>query len=1561
MPDADRDLVHFKASVARMFRELVQPHVVSSYRNLLAQGPIKPKEMSVLTHLTVLQNLSQGIRYLTEDPAIVPLTDNELKLAFFNGSPAAWQSSWRMVHCQDQDPQNQSIAALTTAFTTFEQNSQAKEEKERQKVARKQGRSNDDGAEHNKRYRYSNTRGRGRGRARGYSTGTSASITQASVCHYADKIPTHKGHKWEDCIFNPNSPNFDKEKLQRYKERESQSGNYNSQRSNTQRSTNNRSSTNKNRPQDQHAMEVDDDGNGTTTPPEVQLEIDQEQRELVAAVSEFAEPLPQQRDAVQAVLTEPGQFIPDDIIAMRNSDRTVPGESQSHSCTTVLPVLSLSDPPHHLDVLFRQLCNPLIGPAKDMEDLPCIQTPTSILSFRKYDRSTDLERMSLTSLTSIAPWANIYTSKCLGRDALVSSFLDPDSTFMVDLDAYDAEMKATYRVRTPSNNISSTIYSTSSIPDAPLTLLLCRLVGGVENSTPWRCLLDSGSDKTSIHSRVLKAGMIPHASSTKVNTTIGVEKNVQEITLSDIVLPEFSRTKHLSRPIIATLFHNPESRYDIILGRDVLHMLGIKIDFGQQITFWEGSEVAFRHRDSFHDEDVVTCHLLDLYADDEVIGDSYLLDSKYDKVDVEELISKQSHLTKEQQNDLLQVWHKCEKLFSGGLGTYEDREVHLDLKPDAHPVHQRPYSVPHSILDTFKKELYRLVELGVLEPTGASQWAAPHFATPKKDGRIRMISDFRTLNANLFRRVYPLPRIDDVLRRRSGYKYFTKLDISMQYYTFKLDKESSDLCVIVTPFGKFKYLRLPMGIKQSPDVAQEIMEEVLKDFRDDVEVYIDDIGIFSNDWKSHILIVHKVLARLQEKGFTVNPLKCEWAVQETDWLGHWLTPTGLKPWRKKVDAILALDRPKTIKDLRHFIGAVNFYRQMYPHRAHLFAPLTAQSGKSTLNWTSECQTAFEAIKSLLAQDVFVRYPDHNKPFHVYTDASDYQLGTVIMQDDIPVAYFSRKLNPAQRRYTTMEKELLSIVESLKEYRSMLFGCAELHIHTDHRNLTYANFNSQRVLRWRLYLEEYNPIFHYVKGPDNVIADALSRLPLKEEQSASVVSDAKNEFQALGKYAVFRARSTAPDDDPNVFPRRGSEDILPMSSGFDDYQLLDVYLNHPTIDAQHPMPIDYKTIEEHQQTDQQLLQALQEHPIQYSRQPFPTENPQYHIICYRRFQGQPWRIRIPDSLLAWTVNWYHLSLNHLGSRRLRDTILMHSTHPNLQHYCEAAVQACKPCRESKTILRHYGELPAREVRGNPWADIAIDLIGPWKVTLHGQEFVFQALTIIDLVTNFPEIIRVNNRTAYHVGRQLENAWLSRYPRPVRCQYDQGGEFIGLDFTQILQNHGIKEVPLTAKNPQANALLERLHLTVANVLRTLVHFHQPNNLDDLVNLVDSALQTAAYSARVAIHGTLKHSPGSLAFHRDMLYDIPLIADMETVRRNRQLVVDERTRRANLSRVYHDYAVGDRVYLRATDSSKLDLQVGSKPMTITRVHTNGTVTVQRGPYITERLHIRRLIPAH
>jgi hypothetical protein len=229
-----------------------------------------------------------------------------------------------------------------------------------------------------------------------------------------------------------------------------------------------------------------------------------------------------------------------------------------------------------------------------------------------------------------------------------------------------------------------------------------------------------------------------------------------------------------------------------------------------------------------------------------------------------------------------------------------------------------------------------------------------------------------------------------------------------------------------------------------------------------------------------------------------------------DWLGYWLTPTNLKPWKKKIYAVLKMKAPKTLQELRGFIGMVNYHCNMWPHRAHILTPLTSQTGapkkgqtQQKYVWTEEMQAAFDQMKVLMAMDVLCAYPNHNKPFHIYTDASDYQLSLCIMQDDQPVAYYSKKLNNAQCNYSTVDKELLSIVMTLREFQSILVG-AELHIHTDHKNILNIKDSSQRRLQWISYVDEYGPELHYVEGSANVVADTFSRLSQKDTPASPAV-------------------------------------------------------------------------------------------------------------------------------------------------------------------------------------------------------------------------------------------------------------------------------------------------------------------------------------------------------------------------------------------------------------------------------------------------------------------------
>jgi len=236
---------------------------------------------------------------------------------------------------------------------------------------------------------------------------------------------------------------------------------------------------------------------------------------------------------------------------------------------------------------------------------------------------------------------------------------------------------------------------------------------------------------------------------------------------------------------------------------------------------------------------------------------------------------------------------------------------------------------------------------------------------------------------------------------------------------------------------------------------------------------------------------------------------------------------------------------------------------------------------------------------------------------------------------------------------------------------------------------------------------------------------------------------------------------------------------------------------------------------------------------------------------------------------------------------------------LQDPVAVHVLTCDYCQRYKAPGQGYGHVPPREDTARPWEEVAVDCVGPWTITLsNGQQVKVHALTIIDVCTTLAECIRIEEKTAQHQAVLFVNHWLSRYPRPLRVIHDQGTEFVGLDFQSMLVAHGIQAVPTSVRNPQANAVCERLHKTAQDLLNISLR-SPPVTAADAIELIDSCLAAAQRSLRTMVHQTLNVSPGALVFGRDMLLPIPVLDDYNLIRERCQAIIDEHNRRENLRR--------------------------------------------------------------
>ena len=491
-----------------------------------------------------------------------------------------------------------------------------------------------------------------------------------------------------------------------------------------------------------------------------------------------------------------------------------------------------------------------------------------------------------------------------------------------------------------------------------------------------------------------------------------------------------------------------------------------------------------------------------------------------EEINLDCLNSSQTDAVKSMLSETAEVFSTSE-LDVGCAGVTQHKIELLDETP----IRQCPRRFPEPVNDALEQQFEELRQMNVLKYS-KSPWSSPIVPVRKKDGSLRMCIDYRALNKVTKADRFPIPNMNDLIFGLHGMQYFTTLDLKKGYYQVPLEPESMEYTAFSTATNHYEFCRLPFGLKNAPGAFQREMQEVLREFnRKQVVVYIDDILIMSHSFEEHLSLVSEVLGTLIQYGIKVSAPKCFWFCEEVDFLGHVVGRRGLRKSDKYMNTVREYPRPTTVKQLRSFLGLINFQRKFIPHCSTISKPLSALTGlpdKHVLEWSEEMTTSFETLKSLIAEQIELAYPDYSSEhrLELSTDASAFGSGACLSQTQDGevrlIAYASMSFNAAQRAYSTIERELAAIRWAVHTFRSFLYGIP-FCLYTDHRPLVYMSNMSRHnacIMRTLNELGEFDFEIRYRIGKDNHLADALSRLYPDEYQEPVTSSGLPKGIQLL---------------------------------------------------------------------------------------------------------------------------------------------------------------------------------------------------------------------------------------------------------------------------------------------------------------------------------------------------------------------------------------------------------------------------------------------------------------
>ncbi|XP_043473885.1 uncharacterized protein LOC122506001 [Leptopilina heterotoma] len=470
------------------------------------------------------------------------------------------------------------------------------------------------------------------------------------------------------------------------------------------------------------------------------------------------------------------------------------------------------------------------------------------------------------------------------------------------------------------------------------------------------------------------------------------------------------------------------------------------------------------------------------------------------------------HLNKDEEEHVTQIIKEFPDSFHlpGEQLTPTNMVQHKIITKDEIPIHVKQYRFSPTQKEEIDKVIDRMKSEGAID-SSCSPYNSPLLIIPKKiDGsgkkKWRIVIDFRALNEKTIGDCYPLPNITAILDTIGGAQYFSVFDLASGFHQIELDPNDRSKTAFSTTHGHYEYIRMPMGLKNSPSTFQRLMDQVLTGLQGvELFVYLDDIVVYANDLEEHGKKVRRLLQRLKGANLSLQPEKCEFLFKEVAYLGHIISSEGVKPNPKTVEAVKNFPTPKTPRNIKQFLGLAGYYRRFIKDFSAKAKPLSNLLKKDVkFEWKQEQEASFKELREALCTNPILQYPDYEKPFTLTTDASDFAIGAVLSQEkdgfDLPIAYLSRVLNAPELNYSTTEKECLAVLYAVHHFRPYIYG-KKFTLVSDHEPLRWIatiKDPGQRLIRWRLKLRDYEYEFQHKSGKLNTNADALSRNVIEDE-------------------------------------------------------------------------------------------------------------------------------------------------------------------------------------------------------------------------------------------------------------------------------------------------------------------------------------------------------------------------------------------------------------------------------------------------------------------------------